>query len=149
MSKLVEEWRPIKDYEGYYEVSDWGRIRTVEREVPFGNQKRIIKERILKGALDAWWYHQVGLSKNSKQSTKKVHQLVAKAFIENPEGKTDIDHIDCDKTNNRVENLRWVTCKENMNNPKTRKMLSEAQKNTLYKHERDEFGKWKKQNPVN
>lgn len=144
MSKTVEEWRPVVGYEGFYEVSDWGNVKTVERIVQFGKQKRTIKEKSLKGIIDVWGYRLVTLSKSSKQIRKRVHQLVAQAFIPNPENKRDIDHIDCDKTNNRVENLRYVTCKENMANPKTREMLSESQKKTLYKHERDELGRFKK-----
>lgn len=105
-----------------------------------------MKEKIKKPSFDAWGYLQVGLSKNSVKKTHKLHQLVAMAFIENPDNKRDIDHIDCDKTNNFFDNLRWVTCAENMANPKTREMLSNAQKETTYKHQRDEFGRFKKQN---
>lgn len=87
-------------------------------------------------------YKDVHLCKDGKMHTKKVHRLVAEAFIPNPEGKPCIDHINGVRDDNRVENLRWCTQKENSNNPVTRKSLSEAQKgekNPMYgKHHSEE-----------
>ena len=73
--------------------------------------------REVKPGLSGWGYLQVGVS---SCRAAQVHRLVAKAFIPNPLGATDVDHIDGNKTNNRVENLRWVSHKENINNPNTK-----------------------------
>jgi hypothetical protein len=70
----------------------------------------------------------VYLCKDGKSKNRKVHRLVAEAFIPNTENGTSIDHINTLKDDNRVENLRWCTPKENSNNPLTRKRMSESQK---------------------
>ena len=69
----------------------------------------------MKPAKNKYGYVQIGLCKNGKQKTVRVHRLLALAFIPNPENKTDVDHINGIKHDNRLENLRWVTHKENMN----------------------------------
>ena len=112
-----EIWKPIKDYEGLYEVSNLGRVKSL-------NYRGTGKERILKN-IECKGYLTVCLTKNGKQKVLKVHRLVAEVFIPNPEGKPCIDHINTIKTDNRVENLRWVTHKENNNNPLTKKKYSE------------------------
>lgn len=86
-----------------------------------GKKKHTIgwsKFREVKPWLNGWGYLQVTL--NETRNTPLVHRLVAKAFIPKPPGATDVDHIDGDKTNNRIENLRWVSHKENCNNPNTK-----------------------------
>ena len=84
-----------------------------------GNVMNAKTGRILKPTLDRYGYYYVCLSVNNKRQYKKIHRLVASAFIDNPEGKQCIDHIDGNRTNNNAENLRWVTPKENTNNPIT------------------------------
>jgi hypothetical protein len=97
-----------------YQVSNLGKIKSLRREVPCNKGKRLIEEKILKYTLSNKGYYQIQLTKNSKYYQKTIHRLVAEAFIENPENKEQINHIDADKTNNKIENLEWVTRKENM-----------------------------------
>lgn len=130
MSRLVEEWRPIKDYEGLYEVSDWGNVRSLDHIVYQKNKKKVCethyKGRLLKFIIGAKNYYRVALCKNNKVKKYFVHQLVARAFIPNPEKKVYIDHLDGDPTNNCITNLKWCTHKENNNNPVTLERLSLA-----------------------
>ena len=118
MEKLKEEWRDIEGYEGLYQVSSNGVIRSLDRYIfcPL-NGKRLIKGKEIKKHLCKNGYYFVVLSKNSQGKNCYIHRLVAAAFIPNSENKPCIDHINTDRTDNRVENLRWVTHKENMNNP--------------------------------
>ena len=104
---MIEIWKPVKEFEGLYEVSNLGQVRSL-------NYKRTKGTKILKLVIDKDGYLRVNLYKNGKQYNKKVHRLVTAAFIPNPEGKTEVNHIDGNKTNNRVENLEWVTHSENI-----------------------------------
>ena len=104
------EWKPIKGYEGLYEVSNDGRVRRLR----FTNGSYDFeKVRECKQALNTWGYMTVSLSKNGKGNTKRVHRLVANAFL--GESNLQIDHIDGNKQNNRLDNLEYVTPKENTN----------------------------------
>lgn len=109
----TEIWKDIPNYEGIYKVSSHGRIISIK-------DKNIIrKQATLKG------YKIIDLFKNGVCKMHRVHRLVAQAFIPNPENKPCIDHIDGNRANNMISNLRWVTIKENQNNPVTRKKLSQ------------------------
>lgn len=131
-----EIWRPIKGYEGLYEVSNSGRVKSLARIRPNG-MNCLYKERILKGQINKCGYHKVALLRNEgKSKLCSVHRLVAEAFIPNPENKPCIDHINTVKTDNSVENLRWVTWKENINNPLTlayKSKLSKGGRNAMSK----------------
>lgn len=116
MSKLNEEWRPVVAYEGLYEVSDWGNVRSLNY-----NKTKEIKE--LKQIPDKDGYMNVCLHKYGSQLSKRVHRLVADSFIPNPDNKPCIDHINGKKDDNRVENLRWATVVENNRNPVTMKNM--------------------------
>lgn len=97
-------WKDIKGYEGLYQASDEGFIRRLYKTSP---------PKILKGrnGLD---YYTVSLSKNGEKISHSVHRLVAETFLEKPEGKTEINHKDGNKLNNNINNLEWVTQRENL-----------------------------------
>lgn len=126
---MIEIWKDIDDYNGIYQVSNLGRIKSL-----CNNKTR--KEKILKLKKSKDGYLYAILNKNNKRKNFSVHRLVAQAFIPNPENKPCIDHINTDRSNNRVENLRWVTPKENMNNPLTKEKISKNNAKTM----KDKFG---------
>lgn len=109
----MEEWKDIVGYEGLYQVSDKGNVRSLNY-----NKTNKVKELKLVNSKDN--YFVVCLHKNGHQKEGKVHRLVAEAFIPNPDNKPQIDHINGNKSDNRVENLRWCTAKENSDNPITK-----------------------------
>ena len=113
---MKEEWKDIEGFEGFYQVSNKGRVKSLSR-ISDTRKKTMFVDRILKQSPDGKGYMMVWLYKGSKRYTKKVHRLVAKAFIPNPQQKPQIDHIDTIRINNSVENLRWVTPSENCLNP--------------------------------
>ena len=112
-----EEWRDIAGYEGCYQVSNLGRVKSLERTfIDKRKHKQHIKERILKPQPCRDGYLQVFLCNSSdKKKNFSVHRLVCGAFLENPENKPCVNHIDEDKTNNTASNLEWCTYKENSN----------------------------------
>lgn len=118
---MNEIWKPIPNYEGLYEISNLGRVKSLERTCKHCGPRvhkhtRIVKERMIKFTINHKGYYLVRLYKDGVQATFAVARLVAKIFIPNPDNKPQVDHIDNDKTNNRIDNLRWVTNHENMTN---------------------------------
>lgn len=107
-----EVWRMIPGYEGLYLVSNLGRVKSVERVSPQGH---LLPERIMKQFKMPSGYLHVRLCKDGKVKNYRVHRLVAQAFIPNPEGLPQVNHINEDKMDNRVENLEWCDCKYNIN----------------------------------
>ena len=119
---MEEIWKDIKNYEGIYQVSNMGRIKSVERYMlnRWGNGFKKWREKIKIQTLSKNGYYTVRLSNNGKDKGYSTHRLVAEAFVPNPENKPCVDHINTDRTDNRAENLRWCTNKENQNNPLTK-----------------------------
>ena len=123
-----EVWRDVKDYEGLYQVSNMGNVKSLDRVVIYNTSKKhiykskLIKPSVVKG------YLRISLSKENIIKNIVIHRLVAQAFIPNPNNLPQVDHINTNTTDNRMENLRWVTSKENHNNPLTKEHHSKAQK---------------------
>jgi hypothetical protein len=115
----MEVWKDIKGYEGFYQVSNQGRIKSLERYVARGDSKLKVPEKII-SQLPAKItikhprpHYTVELWDSNKRKRIPVHRIVAIAFIENPLNKAFVNHIDGNPANNNVENLEWVTCSEN------------------------------------
>ena len=116
---MEEIWKPIKGYEGLYEVSNMGRVK----RLPYtcigytkGHKRlylRTFQGGILKGTICKNGYYRVTLTKNGVNKYYHVHRLVAEAFIENPNNLPFINHRDETRTNNWVDNLEWCTCQYN------------------------------------
>lgn len=111
---MNEIWKPIKEYEGLYEVSNCGHVKSLSRYVNNNGTKVIHKGRILKPS-NRHGYLCVVLRKNNKSKSFSVHRLVAQAFIPNPNQYQVINHKDENKQNNKVLNLEWCTQKFNCN----------------------------------
>lgn len=110
---MKEIWKDIAGYEGFYQVSNLGRIKTVAHWQTYANGDRhFYRERIRKPGIGPTGYLTIRLGSIGREAG--VHRFVAEAFIPRIEGKNDVNHIDGDKTNNQVENLEWCTRKENM-----------------------------------
>lgn len=104
-----EEWRDVEGYEGFYQVSNLGRARSLDRYINNGKFERLIKGRLMKFFYDKDGYAKVSLCKNNSNKNPFVHRLVSKAFIPNPNNYPCINHKNEVKSDNRVENLEWCT----------------------------------------
>lgn len=109
-----ERWKDIKDFEGLYKISDYGRVKSLERFRKLHSKLVRVPEIIRKNGYDKDGYQIIPLNKNSKKYMKKIHRLVAEAFIVNPDNKKYVNHKDCNRWNNNVNNLEWCTSKENV-----------------------------------
>ena len=116
---MQEIWKDIVGYEGLYQVSNLGNVRSL-------NYNHTGKEKLLKQNINCNGYNYVVLAKEGSRKTYTIHRLVAIAFIPKSENKDCVDHINGIRTDNRVVNLRWATLKENMNFPLAKKHLSES-----------------------
>ena len=134
---IMEIWKDIEGYEGLYQVSNIGRVKSMNRIVNNNGGTDYREERVLKQEIDRGGYIQTHLSKDGKVKTHKVHRLVAKAF---PEicGKwfegCEIDHIDGVKNNNKATNLKICAKSENMRNPLTIIKISNSKKKPVLQY---------------
>lgn len=113
---MKEQWKDITGYEGFYKVSNCGRVKSLKRATTY--------ERILKQVSNTDGYFVVTLSKKGKIKSERINRLVAGEFITNTENKREVNHIDGDKKNNKLNNLKWSTRIEN---------AQHASDNNLYK----------------
>lgn len=111
---MTEHWKDIKDFEGLYQISSFGRVRSLTRKVAHKRNKFItLNGQIILPGKQGAGYHQAKLNKNGKETARYVHRLIAIAFIPNPYSKPCINHKNGIKTDNYIENLEWCTYKEN------------------------------------
>ena len=117
MTEMIEVWKDIVGFEGWYQVSSLGRVKRLKKvHCNHGKRNIVEREHILKPSKDRKGYLVVVVSNGIDRKHCKVHRLVAEAFIPNEENKPQVDHINRDKTDNSISNLRWATNAENQNN---------------------------------
>lgn len=111
---INEYFANLKGYENLYLISNYGTIKSVDKEVKNKNGYRKIKGKILKPKIDKYGYYKIGLTKNKKQKFHTIHRLVAETFISNPNNYPIINHKDGNKQNNHTSNLEWCDYKQNI-----------------------------------
>ena len=129
-----EVWRDVKGYEGLYQVSNMGRVKSLGRKDRFG---RVIKERVLEPAVTHNGYLRVGLHVDGKRKMLRVHRLVCEAFHENPDNKSEVNHVNENKTDNRACNLEWSTRAENCNHGSRNERVAKALSKPVGQYTRD------------
>lgn len=138
----MENWKDVKGYEGIYQVSDAGNIRTVDgkattRTLNGVEQERHWRGRMLKQKTDKGGYKRVSLWRRKTHKDFLVHRLVCDAFHLNPELKPDVNHIDGNPSNNRADNLEWATPRENLMHAYRHRLNREPHPVALYDHSDD------------
>lgn len=131
---IREIWRDVAGYEGYYQVSTVGRVRSLDRIVMRANNSPMLRKGVmLTPQKDRDGYLLVGLKRGGKEYKAKVHRLVAEAFIPNYDNKPIVNHLDGDKGNNAVNNLEWCTDRENSHHARATGLLRPARGRKLWK----------------
>ena len=110
---MEEIWKDIKSYEGLYQISNTGKIKSLERYKDNHSKKQLVKEKIRRQIISKTGYYTCMLTKNGNLKLFKVHRIVAEAFIPNPNNYPIINHIDGNKLNNNVSNLEWCSYSHN------------------------------------
>ena len=133
-----EIWKDIQGYEGLYQISNLGRVRSIDRIVGYRykGKQRVYKGRILK-QMTRNGYLYVSLSKENVLKQKNIHRLVANAFLPNPSKLPIINHIDENKKNNMVSNLEWCTGAYNTKYGSGRKKQAESQQKVVLQYDRN------------
>ena len=141
----AEHWMPVRGFDGLYEVSNYGRVRSLDRVVLLHGHPTL-KQRTMKGRLlflktnrpagGAYRRHQVALWKNNVEHTYNVARLVAEAFLPNPDDLPYVLHLDDDATNNYVKNLAWGDRAENVRQAVERKRFPSGERHHAYSHGR-------------
>lgn len=129
---LNEVWKEIEGYEGLYMVSNYGRVKSLK-------YRRTSSSNILKGQVNCRNGYRYVMLYNPKPKAKRVHILVAKAFIENPLQKEYVNHRDADKVNNHVTNLEWITNRENITH---RNKITKGKKKLTGAYFKKSWGRW-------
>ena len=144
MINTKEIWKPVKNYEGYYEVSNLGNVRSVDRVIYDNNSLRVFKGKLLKPSLHNGKqpYYYVSLCKGSHNKKVLVHRLVAETFIPNPLNKPQVNHIDGNVHNNIVTNLEFVTNAENTQHAYDTKLNMRKQLHITYKGKTQSLSAW-------
>lgn len=132
---MEEIWKPVVGYEGWYEVSNLGRVKSIDRIIinSFGVSKTYYG-KILKQSLERHGYVTVVLSKNSIFKRCAIHRLVALAFLPNPQNLPQVNHKDECKNNNNVENLEWCSCSYNVQYGSMKNRIGKARCRTVYRY---------------
>lgn len=134
MNKSIEEWKDIPGYEGMYQVSSFGRVKSVRK---FRKGKHgcniALEEKIIRPFVKnkKYNYLRVSITKDGKATKYSVHRLVAMAFIPNPNNLPQVNHKDENKENNRVDNLEWCDGKYNINYGTARERITKTQMETM------------------
>lgn len=136
-----EIWKPISGFEGLYEISTKGRVKSLARMVTTGFGVRF-KPEIMMKLQDSQGYRNVQLKVNGRFKNYRIHRLVAETFLPNPNNFTEVNHIDEDKSNSNLENLEWVSREQNMNWGTINVRMSQKQKLTVKFRRRDEHGRF-------
>lgn len=133
-----EIWKDIPDYEGIYQISNKGRIKSIPHVIKANKDGGIrTTEEHMKNTYIGWHgYVWVALCKNGKSKTHSVHRLVALTFIENPNKLPAVNHIDGNKENNSVENLEWCTNHENQMHASKNGLLPKSKRLYVWKLKR-------------
>ena len=140
---MSEVWRDIEGYEGLYQVSDQGRVKSLERiTIKKDGRRFTVKERVLKPCDNGRGYLYISLSDGTGEHKRHyIHRLVGEAFVPNPLEVEDVNHKDENPSNNHASNLEWVTHKENLNygtrQERARKAIVEAQGRAVRQLSRD------------
>jgi len=125
----TEIWKDIEGFEGLYQVSNMGRVRSLDRKDARGNHR---KGKMRADECDRYGYRTVSLCRDGNAKHRLVHRLVAEAFIPNPDGLSEVNHLDEDKMNNAVSNLEWCSRPYNINYGTHNERMAKANERPIY-----------------